>query len=118
MEALGRLAGGIAHDFNNLLTTIGGNASFMLELVPPGDTTREALEDILAACDRAARFTRQLLAFSRKQVLQPEPLQIGTVISDMQQMLSRLLGPEYELNVDLRPAFHPSPPIAARWSRS
>ena len=101
MEALGRLAGGIAHDFNNLLTTIGGNASFVLELVSPGDPTREALEDILAACDRAARFTRQLLAFSRKQVLQPERLQIGTVIGDMQQMLSRLLGPEYELHVDL-----------------
>ena len=110
MEALGRLAGGIAHDFNNLLTTIGGNASFVLELVSPGDPTREALEDILAACDRAARFTRQLLAFSRKQVLQPERLQIGTVIGDMQQMLSRLLGPEYELNVDLAASL---PPIAS-----
>ena len=71
MEALGRLAGGIAHDFNNLLTTIGGNASFLLELLPAGDPKREPLDDILAACDRAARFTRQLLAFSRKQVLQP-----------------------------------------------
>jgi PAS domain S-box-containing protein len=110
MEALGRLAGGIAHDFNNLLTTIGGNASFVLELVSSSDPTREALEDILAACDRAARFTRQLLAFSRKQVLQPEPLQIGTVIGDMQQMLSRLLGPEYELNVDLAAGL---PPIAS-----
>ena len=110
MEALGRLAGGIAHDFNNLLTTIGGNASFMLELIPPGDTRREALEDILAACDRAARFTRQLLAFSRKQVLQPEPLQIDAVIGDMMQMLSRLLGPEFELKVDLRAGL---PPIAS-----
>ena len=111
MEALGRLAGGIAHDFNNLLTTIGGNASFVLELLPPGEsTTREALDDILAACDRAARFTRQLLAFSRKQVLQPEPLQIDGVISDMVQMLSRLLGPEYELKVDLRAGL---PPIAS-----
>ena len=110
MEALGRLAGGIAHDFNNLLTTIGGNASFVLELMPPGDTRREALDDILAACERAARFTRQLLAFSRKQVLQPEPLQIGTVIGDMQQMLSRLLGPEYDLTVDLASDL---PPIAS-----
>ena len=110
MEALGRLAGGIAHDFNNLLTTIGGNASFVLELLPPGDTKREALDDILAACERAARFTRQLLAFSRKQVLQPEPLQIGTVIGDMQQMLSRLLGPEYDLTVDLASGL---PPIAS-----
>ena len=100
MEALGRLAGGIAHDFNNLLTTIGGNASFVLELLPSADsTTREALGDILAACDRAARFTRQLLAFSRKQVLQPEPLQIHAVIADMQLLLSRLLGPEYRLDV-------------------
>jgi PAS domain S-box-containing protein len=111
MEALGRLAGGIAHDFNNLLTTIGGNASFALELLPAGEsTTREALGDILAACDRAARFTRQLLAVSRKQVLQPEALQIGTVVSDMQQMLSRLLGPEYELKVELACDL---PPIAS-----
>jgi len=111
MEALGRLAGGIAHDFNNLLTTIGGNASFVLELLAPSDsTTRAALADILAACDRAARFTRQLLAFSRKQVLQPESLQIDGVISDMMQMLSRLLGPEFELKVDLRAGL---PPIAS-----
>src|SRR5436190_6682564 len=111
MEALGRLAGGIAHDFNNLLTTIGGNASFVLELLPPGEsTTREALGDILAASDRAARFTRQLLAFSRKQVLRPEPLQIATVVGDMQQMLSRLLGPEYQLNVALA---RDLPPIAS-----
>jgi PAS domain S-box-containing protein len=111
MEALGRLAGGIAHDFNNLLTTIGGNASFVLELLPPGDSsTREALSDILAACDRAARFTRQLLAFSRKQVLQSEPLQIDAVVSDMQQMLARLLGPEYELKVVLARGL---PPVAS-----
>jgi len=110
MEALGRLAGGIAHDFNNLLTTIGGNASFVLELIPPDDNKREALDDILAACDRASRFTRQLLAFSRKQVLQPEPLQLNLVVSDMQQMLSRLLGPEFELHVDLAADL---PPIAS-----
>ena len=110
MEALGRLAGGIAHDFNNLLTTIGGNASFVLELIPPGDPSREALDDILAACDRASRFTRQLLAFSRKQVLQPQPLQVGAVIDDMQQMLSRLLGPEFELHVDFAQDL---PPIAS-----
>jgi len=110
MEALGRLAGGIAHDFNNLLTTIGGNASFVLELLPPGDnTTREALDDILAACDRAARFTRQLLAFSRKQVLKPEPLRVGDVVSEMQHMLSRLLGPEYVLQVQFAPDL---PPVA------
>jgi PAS domain S-box-containing protein len=101
MEALGRLAGGIAHDFNNLLTTIGGNASFVAESLAAGDSKREALDDILAACDRAARFTRQLLAFSRKQVLQPQPLELAYVVSDMQQMLSRLLGPEYDLTVDI-----------------
>ncbi len=101
MEALGRLAGGVAHDFNNLLTAIGGNASFVVELLPAGDPKREPLDDILTACDRAARFTRQLLAFSRKQVLQPEPLVLATVVGDMQQMLSRLLGPEYQLNVDI-----------------
>jgi PAS domain S-box-containing protein len=101
MEALGRLAGGIAHDFNNLLTTIGGNASFVLELLPADDPKREALDDILAACDRAARFTRQLLAFSRKQVLQPRALELSYVVGDMHQMLSRLLGPEYQLSVDI-----------------
>ena len=111
MEALGRLAGGIAHDFNNLLTTIGGNASFVLELLPASENaTRDALTDIIAACDRAARFTRQLLAFSRKQVLQPEPLRIDGVIADMMQMLSRLLGPEFELKFDLRAGI---PPIAS-----
>jgi PAS domain S-box-containing protein len=101
MEALGRLAGGVAHDFNNLLTAIGGNASFVVELLPAGDPKREPLDDILTACDRAARFTRQLLAFSRKQVLQPEPLALAAVVGDMQQMLSRLLGPEYQLSVDI-----------------
>ena len=108
MEALGRLAGGIAHDFNNLLTTIGGNASFVMELLPAEETTtREALTDILAACDRAARFTRQLLAFSRKQVLQSEPLQIEIVVSEMQHLLARLLGPEYTLDVDIAPDLPP-----------
>jgi CheY-like chemotaxis protein len=101
MEALGRLAGGIAHDFNNLLTAIGGNASFVVELLPPGDPKREPLDDIMAACDRAARFTRQLLAFSRKQVLQPEPIGLAAIVGEMQQMLSRLLGPEYQLIVDI-----------------
>jgi two-component system cell cycle sensor histidine kinase/response regulator CckA len=110
MEALGRLAGGVAHDFNNLLTAIGGNASFVVELLPAGDPKREPLDDILTACDRAARFTRQLLAFSRKQVLQPEPLVLATVVGDMRQMLSRLLGPEYQLNVDIADGL---PPIAS-----
>ena len=110
MEALGRLAGGIAHDFNNLLTTIGGNASFLLELLPADDPKRESLDDILAACDRAARFTRQLLAFSRKQVLQPQALELTTVVGDMKQMLARLLGPEYTLDVDVAPGL---PPIAS-----
>jgi PAS domain S-box-containing protein len=110
MEALGRLAGGIAHDFNNLLTAIGGNASFVVELLPAGDPKREPLEDILAACDRAVRFTRQLLAFSRKQVLQPEPLALAAIVGDMQQMLSRLLGPEYQLIVEIADGL---PPIAS-----
>jgi CheY-like chemotaxis protein len=83
----------------------------VLELLPAAEkTTREALADILAASDRAARFTRQLLAFSRKQVLQPEPLKIDAVIGDMMQMLSRLLGPEFELKIDLRAGL---PPIAS-----
>jgi len=110
MEALGRLAGGIAHDFSNLLTTIGGNASYLLELLPADDPKRQSLDDILGACDRAARFTRQLLAFSRKQVLKPQPLEIVDVVGDMQQMLARMLGPEYVLDVDVEPDL---PPIAS-----
>jgi PAS domain S-box-containing protein len=110
MEALGRLAGGIAHDFNNLLTTINGNASSVLELLPAGDSRREPLDDIVAACDRAARFTRQLLAFSRKQVLKPEALELVAVLGDMHQMLSRLLGPEYPLTLDIAAGL---PPVAS-----
>ena len=103
MEALGRLAGGVAHDFNNLLTTIGGNAGLLLETMAPDDPNRAPLRDILDASERAARFTRQLLAFSRKQVLRSESLDLGEVVSSMQLLLARLVGPEYRFEVSAPP---------------
>ena len=101
MEALGRLAGGIAHDFNNLLTAMIGNAGYLLEVSAADDPRRAALEEIIDAGDRGQRFTRQLLAFSRNQVLQTEPIDLADVVTGMQSMLARLIGPEYRLETAL-----------------
>jgi two-component system, cell cycle sensor histidine kinase and response regulator CckA len=104
MEAMGRLAGGVAHDFNNLLTVIRGGADFLLgELPPQGDLRRDA-EEILAAADRAAGLTRQLLAFGRKQVLQPEVLDLNGVITNVERLLHRVIGEDIALRVTLEPA--------------
>jgi PAS domain S-box-containing protein len=92
MEALGQLAGGIAHDFNNLLTVILGYCDLLLPDFQPGDSRRTDLEEIQVAGTRAARLTRQLLAFSRKQVVQPTLLDLRVVMSDMRAMLGRLIG--------------------------
>ena len=97
MEALGRLAGGVAHDFNNLLTTITGNATLVADQLDADDPRREPLLEIASASDRAQRFTKQLLAFSRKQVLETEPIDLGEVVSNMQLMLARLIGQSYRL---------------------
>jgi two-component system, cell cycle sensor histidine kinase and response regulator CckA len=103
MEAVGRLAGGIAHDFNNLLTAVKGNAEMLLfdELAP---ATAAGLEEIRRAAIRAAGLTRQLLAFSRKQVLQPEVLDLNGAIREMHSMLRRLIGEDIELSATLDPA--------------
>jgi two-component system, cell cycle sensor histidine kinase and response regulator CckA len=101
MEALGRLAGGVAHDFNNLLTTMGGNASMVIDQLQPDDPRRDPLQEIVSASERAQRFTRQLLAFSRKQVLATEPIDLGEVVSSMQLMLARMIGPEYRLEASV-----------------
>jgi PAS domain S-box-containing protein len=92
MEAVGQLAGGIAHDFNNLLTAILGNTQLLLRELPPGDAMRGDVEEIRKASERAAGLTRQLLAYSRRQMLQPEILDLNVVVADMDRMLRRLIG--------------------------
>jgi two-component system cell cycle sensor histidine kinase/response regulator CckA len=103
MEAVGRLAGGIAHDFNNLLTVINGYGDLLLWRLPPEDSSRHYLEEIKKAGARAASLTRQLLAFSRRQVLQPEVLDLNAVVSDLERMLHRLIGEDIELRTNLDP---------------
>jgi PAS domain S-box-containing protein len=101
MEALGRLAGGVAHDFNNLLTTMGGNASMVLDHLPVDDPHRGLLTEIVSASERAQRFTRQLLAFSRKQVLALQPIDISDVVAHMQSLLTRMIGPDHWLETSV-----------------
>jgi PAS domain S-box-containing protein len=104
MEAVGRLAGGIAHDFNNLLTAIRGNAELMFNRVKKDPAMAADMEEILHASDRAASLTRQLLAFSRKQVLQPIPLNLNEVVSAVSRMARRLIGTDVQLALDLTPS--------------
>ncbi|MHB8940358.1 MAG: hybrid sensor histidine kinase/response regulator [Desulfobacteria bacterium] len=104
MEAVGRLAGGVAHDFNNLLTAISGYSGLLLHRLPEYSTLRRDVEEIRKAGDRAAQLTRQLLAFSRRQVLQPKVLDLNAVVKNMGRMLRRLTGEDIELSTDLSPS--------------
>lgn len=97
MEAVGRLAGGVAHDFNNLLTVIGGYSGLLKQRVSGNDPLRRIAEEIGQASDRASGLTRQLLALSRKQVLQPRVLDLNEVVTGMGRMLQRLIGEDIEL---------------------
>jgi signal transduction histidine kinase len=97
MESVGRLAGGIAHDFNNLLTVINGTADLVMANLDSIDPLRQELEQIRLAGDRAATLTGQLLALSRRQILQPEILNLNEVIGDMRGMLRRLIGEDIQL---------------------
>jgi PAS domain S-box-containing protein len=97
MEAIGRLAGGIAHDFNNLLTAILGNADLVLDQTDPTDPKHADLGEIKAAGQRAAALTRQLLAFSRQQVLEPRVLDLNDVIANLDKMLRRIIGEDVKL---------------------
>ncbi|HEY6969664.1 MAG TPA: ATP-binding protein [Candidatus Angelobacter sp.] len=97
MEAIGRLAGGIAHDFNNLLTVISGYTGMLIDTLSTNDPRRMDAERVKTAADRAAALTRQLLAFSRKQVLTPTTLNLNAVVSDLSRMLQRLLGEDIDL---------------------
>jgi len=99
MEAVGMLAGGIAHDFNNLLTIINGYSQILLGALPASDPNRSAVEQIMKAGERAAALTGQLLAFSRRQVLQPKSLDLNQLLSGMDSMLRRLIGEDVELSV-------------------
>ncbi len=101
MEAIGRLAGGIAHDFNNLVQAIGGYTEILLREIPKDDPLRRNAEEIHKAGDRAAALTRQLLAFSRQQVLQPSLLDVNHVVLHVEQLLGRLIGEDVELRTYL-----------------
>ena len=103
MEAVGQLAGGIAHDFNNLLTAIIGNGELLLREMEISDTRRLDLLEINRAAHRAATLTRQLLAFSRKQILQPRLLNLNQVVTELSTMLRRVIGEHVELRLDLDP---------------
>ncbi len=100
IESVGRLAGGIAHDFNNLVTVIRGHTDLLLGELDPDDPLRSDLEDIRAAGERAAALTGQLLAFSRRNVLQPRVLDLNRVVDDMKGILGRILGEDIRLRFE------------------
>jgi PAS domain S-box-containing protein len=104
MEAVGRLAGGIAHDFNNALTVIKSFSQFLIDDLEPDDRRRSDVREIAKAADRAAAMTRKLLAFGRKQVLQPKPLDLNAVVASMGPTLRRMLGAaDVTVSMDLDP---------------
>jgi two-component system, cell cycle sensor histidine kinase and response regulator CckA len=101
MESVGRLAGGVAHDFNNLLTVINGYSQLLLAKLSASDPIRVSIAEIHKAGERAAGLTQQLLAFSRKQVLQPRRLDVNRVVKEMRPMLERLMGEDVDVGVAL-----------------
>lgn len=103
MEAIGRLAGGVAHDFNNLLTIINGYGEVMLGNLPASDPNRELVREMVAAGERASGLTRQLLAFSRKAVIEPKVMDLRSVVTDVDRMLRRIVGEDIQLTVAADP---------------
>ncbi len=104
MEAVGRLAGGVAHDFNNLLTIINGYSELQMQVTEPGTPVNDYADQIRAAGTRAASLTRQLLAFSRQQVLQPQIVNLNIVLANMEKMLLRLIGEHIQISTIMAPA--------------
>jgi two-component system, cell cycle sensor histidine kinase and response regulator CckA len=100
IEAIGQLAGGVAHDFNNMLTVIAGFSTLLLEDLVPGDPSRQLVEEIQRATGRAETLTRQLLAFSRRQVLRPEALDLTKLVTDLQPLLRRVVPEDIVTNVN------------------
>ena len=107
MEAVGRLAGGVAHDFNNVLTAIFGYSDLLLEQFTLDDPRRADVQEIRRSAERAATLTRQLLAFSRKQVMQPRLLNLNEVIANVQGLLRRLVGEDIQVQTELEPTVAP-----------
>ena len=103
MEAIGRLAGGIAHDFNNLLTVIGGYSQMLFDSTRPEDPRRGKLEQVLGAANRASILTRQLLAFSRRQMIQPARIDLNHLLTNMEALLRRLIGEHIVVETALDP---------------
>jgi two-component system, cell cycle sensor histidine kinase and response regulator CckA len=103
MEAVGRLAGGVAHDFNNMLTVISGYSRMILEELREDDPLRDYAQEIGTAAERAGAITKQLLAFSRRQLLEPRVIGVNAVILQIENMLRRLLGEDIQLTLDLAP---------------
>ncbi len=102
LESIGRLAGGIAHDFNNLLTGISGNILLAKMETPPDDPMYETFTEIIQASNRAAELVKQLLAFSRKQIIKPKPLQLNESVRSMVQMIKRIIGEDIILTLELQ----------------
>jgi two-component system, cell cycle sensor histidine kinase and response regulator CckA len=106
MEAIGQLAGGVAHDFNNILTVISGYSELALANLPPEDGSRCMIQEVAKAGARAALLTRQLLAFSRKQVLEPKVVDLNAIVGDADKMLRRLIGEDISVTTVLAPNLH------------